>query len=114
MRRLLTPGWVALHLLALAAVAGCLLTGRWQWHRAVEQERFQNYAYAVEWCVFAGFAVFMWVKTIRDTLDPQPEPEEAPEPVAPPVQQVAVDEEPDDELAAYNAYLARLNADPRS
>ena len=114
MRRLLTPGWVLLHLFALAVVGGCLAAGKWQWDRGVELERFQNYAYGVEWCIFAAFGVFMWVKTIRDAFDPelQAEEEPVPAPTAPPAA-APVEDEPDDELAAYNAHLAWLNANPR-
>jgi hypothetical protein len=117
MRRLLTPGWVLLHLFALAVVGGCLAAGRWQWNRGVEFERFQNYAYGVEWCIFGAFAVFMWVKTIRDAFDPelQAGDEPVPEPASQPAPTAAapVDEDADDELAAYNARLAWLNANPR-
>lgn len=116
MRRLLTPGWVLLHLFALAVVGGCLVAARWQWERGVELERFQNYAYGVEWAIFGAFGVFMWVKTIRDAFDPELEaadPDPAPAPAPQPVAAAPVAEEPDDELAAYNAHLAWLNANPR-
>jgi DNA-binding transcriptional regulator of glucitol operon len=113
MRRLLTPGWVLLHLFAIGVVGGCLAAGRWQWQRGVELERFQNYAYGIEWCIFGAFAVFMWVKTIRDAFDPELRTEEQPvaPPAPPPVAQVADEDDP--ELAAYNAHLAWLNANPR-
>ena len=111
-RRLLTPGWLALHALALAAVGFMVGLGRWQWQRGVELDRLQNYSYAVEWWLFAAFAVFLWVKTMADTLEdrgqgPVEQDEPAPPAVAPPP---APDDDDDPELAAYNARLRELHA----
>ena len=107
-RRLLTPGWLALHVLALAATVSMVGLGRWQWQRGVALDRLQNYSYAVEWWLFAAFAVFLWVKTMVDALEDREEPDdvEVETPVAPP----AVDEDDDPELAAYNAHLRALHA----
>lgn len=109
---LLTPGWLARHVLVVLAVLAFGVLGRWQWHRAHGPDAtIQNFGYAFEWWVFAAFAVFMWWKMVRDALDPAPPPA-----AARPVQPVAAvpasdgEPEPDDELAAYNRYLAQLNA----
>src|SRR5215831_940484 len=77
------------------------------------------------WHVFAILAVVFWVKTIRDEVRPpaQAEPRDAVAlpggiPVPPPggARTAGGDEEPgedDEELAAYNAYLARLTKEVR-
>ncbi len=109
-RRLLTPGWLALHVLALAAATGMAGLGRWQWQRGAELGRLQNYSYAVEWWLFAAFAVFLWVKTMVDTVE-EPDQQEAPAALPePPAPLPAVDEDDDPELAAYNAHLRALHA----
>ena len=98
------------------SVVGMLWLGDWQFRRA-EAGNALSWAYTFEWPVFALFAVVFWVKTIIDEARP---PEAAGEP--PPVDIPAgaarreasqagggkeADEDP--ELAAYNAYLAKLN-----
>lgn len=112
LRRLLTPGWIALHLFAVVAIAGLLACGVWQWERGVESGRPQNYAYAVEWWLFTAFAVFLWVKTMVDHVQGGDEQEQDQEPVAPlvPPPVTAQDEADDPELAAYNRHLAALHA----
>jgi DNA-binding transcriptional regulator of glucitol operon len=111
LRRLLTPGWLALHVVALAGFLALVGLGRWQWHRALETHRFQNYSYAFEWWLFAAFAVFLWVKTMLDTLEEAAAPPEpAPVPVAPPPPPTQAEEDEDPELAAYNRRLAELHA----
>ena len=107
-RRLLTPGWLALHVLALAATAFMVGLGRWQWQRGAALDRLQNYSYAIEWWLFAAFAVFLWVKTMADSLEDRVEEDEpAPVVVVPPP---SPDEDDDPELAAYNAHLRALHA----
>lgn len=109
LRRLLAPRWLALHALAVVAFVVLVRFGLWQWHRAEDTGRVQNYAYAVEWWLFAGFAVFLWVKIMIDQLEERPEaPEQPPAPPAPPP--VVIDDEDDPELAAYNRHLAELHA----
>lgn len=72
-RRLLSPKWCLAHLAVLAAVLVMLRLGLWQWHRAESRTGgIQNYAYAMQWPLFAVFGVVVWVKTLieenrRDT-----------------------------------------------
>jgi hypothetical protein len=128
-RILLSPKWWVLHVFVIAAVLVMLRLGLWQWHRAESSSGgIQNYAYAFQWPCFAVFAIVLWVKTIRLEINdpegvgdhgtsrfgakPLPEPEiktaggvrigisTTPEPI----------DAEDTEVAAYNAYLARLNA----
>ncbi|HSP38511.1 MAG TPA: SURF1 family protein [Frankiaceae bacterium] len=91
----------------------------------------RNLAYAVQWWLFAGAVLYFWGRLIRDDLRPPEDRVHEPSPVTPrehtPVR-IPVDiprptgsggssdepdpsPEPEDaELAAYNRYLADLNA----
>lgn len=141
MKRLWTPAWIVRHVLALLLVAAFIALGWWQISRAAGGNTL-SWAYAVEWPVFAGFVVFLWVREARHTLrDPgYPEPAgtsaargtapsldaatHVPRPVASatgirrPVRVARsathLDSGDDPELAAYNDYLAWLNAHPRA
>ena len=118
---LLTPKWLGWHLFAVLATVGMLWLGDWQFHRA-ESGNALSWAYTFEWPVFAIFGLVFWAKTIRDEFKPPPDPGtvdvELPSAVAAPGGEGArvgsqtgraADEADDPELAAYNAYLARLN-----
>jgi hypothetical protein len=95
---------------------------RWQYLRATGGNSL-SWAYALEWPLFAGFVVAMWVRAVRDELReagggarPQPPPIARPA-LRPPVGagQPAVPGQPaddDPDVAAYNRYLAWLAADP--
>jgi hypothetical protein len=124
-RFLITPKWIAWHLFMVASVIGMLWLGNWQLHRALSGNGL-SWAYTFEWPIFAVFAVVFWAKTIRDEFRP-PAVAEAGEPDIPlpagaypaaagataagaaagPGGAAATEE--DAELAAYNAYLARLH-----
>jgi hypothetical protein len=105
--------------------------GDWQFHRALTGNAL-SWAYTFEWPLFAGFAVVFWAKTIRDEFrirrgqmpDPRAVAAEAallpagvtgtlqvPAGQVSAVQSGSPDGDEDEELSAYNAYLARLNAD---
>ncbi len=119
MRRLLSPRWLAVHVLVVAAIVVMLGLGWWQVGRA-RQGNALSYGYALEWPAFAIFTVLVWVRAMRDALYPErkvkrtPPPLDAPllvrEPERRPTPAPAVDEDP--ETADYNRYLAWLNADP--
>jgi DNA-binding transcriptional regulator of glucitol operon len=123
-RSLLTPRWLLLHLLFVAAIIATGLLAWWQWDRAHEAGgSFQNLGYALQWPLFGVFTVFLWYRLARMELEraeestpatTTPEPPAEPEPrvrrrplVPPPATPVTADEDP--ELAAYNQYLAELN-----
>lgn len=119
-RFLISPRWLGWHILMIVCVVGMLALGDWQLRRA-EAGNALSWAYTFEWPIFAVFAVVFWAKTIKDELHP-PAPAGAEEEVGLPAGALASggaghpgdgepggeDGEPDDELAAYNAYLARL------
>jgi hypothetical protein len=126
-RFLITPRWIAWHLFAVVAFWGMLWLGDWQLHRALGGNGL-SWAYTFEWPVFAIMGAVFWVKTVRDEfhLADAPEAEEQPEVALPAgalpaTAGVAALAEPgdgpateeDSDLAAYNAYLARLHSEVR-
>ncbi len=120
-RFLITPRWIAWHLSVVASVIGMLWLGDWQLHRAMAGNGL-SWAYTFEWPIFAVFAVVFWAKTVRDEFRPpavaEPGASGIPLPAgaypaatgaAAAVRGGAAATEEDAELAAYNAYLARLH-----
>ena len=67
MRVLLRPRWLAWHAGIVIATAGMLYLGDWQLHRALSGNEL-SWAYTFEWPLFTIFAVFFWVKSLRDEL----------------------------------------------
>lgn len=69
MRRVFTPKWCLAHLVLVAAVLVMLRLGLWQWDRAQSRTGgLQNYAYALQWPLFAVFAIVVYVKTMAEEL----------------------------------------------
>jgi hypothetical protein len=130
-RVLLTPRWLSWHLFAIAAVAGMSWLCDWQLRRALAGNSL-SWAYTFEWPIFAIFGVVFWLKTIRDELRPARQGGGQAEEVALPAGrrpsgstapagsgqaesgqasgQVPASEPADQELAEYNAYLAKLGS----
>ncbi|MCK9920843.1 hypothetical protein MXD61_02795 [Frankia sp. AgPm24] len=125
-RLFFAPSWIARHLLALALVALFIRMGIWQFTKGESaQGTMQNLFYGVEWPVFAVFVVYWWFRMIKEALSP---PDlEGPQwgvggRIAPetPHQLGAggprmltaggslVADDEDEEVAAYNRYLAAL------
>lgn len=112
--------------LAIAAV--CVLSivvgvglAWWQWERySSAGGTFQNLGYVLQWPLFGLFPLFMvWrmrrlrqQANRRDRSEPQQQRQSAPT-VNVTTRQAVPDEPEDDELAAYNRYLAELNARER-
>ncbi len=110
LRLLVTPRWLARHVLALLLVAGCLVAARWQLGRALSRHSVLNWSYVIEWSLFAGFVVLCWGWYLRDDLrGPVHDDDLVPAPVDALPEPVPVSAEEDPELAAYNAYLAELH-----
>jgi hypothetical protein len=137
-RVLVTPRWLAWHAFAVVAFIGMLWLGDWQFHRALSGNGL-SWAYTFEWPLFAIMGAIFWGKTVRDELWPKPgagasgeqvrlpegalagEPDPIPgagsagaQPAAAADQAGGEDDEAEAaELAAYNAYLARLHQEAR-
>ena len=62
---LITPRWLAWHAFAVFAAWGMLWLGDWQFHRA-EGGNALSWAYTFEWPIFTLFGVVFWAKTIID------------------------------------------------
>jgi hypothetical protein len=118
-RFLITPKWLGWHAFVILSVLAMLWLGNWQLHRALSGNSL-SWAYTFEWPLFGIFAVFFWVKTIREEIHPPAQAESMdaialpagmpiPLPGAPrAVGGGAEPAEGDAELAPYHAYLARL------
>jgi hypothetical protein len=121
-RFLIKPRWLGWHLLVVACFWGMLWLGDWQLRRALSGNGL-SWAYTFEWPLFACFAVVFWAKTIRDefrirrggtaeTAGPEGGLEDLPLGMrAIQANTAGPDDDEDEELSAYNAYLARLNAE---
>jgi len=127
-RFLIQPRWIGWHVLMVVSFWGMLWLGDWQFHRALAGNGL-SWAYTFEWPLFSGFAVVFWARTIRDEFrirrGEMPDPRAAAAAQDLPagvtgIEQVSViqaipsgaqDGDEDEELSAYNAYLARLNAE---
>jgi DNA-binding transcriptional regulator of glucitol operon len=118
-RFLISRRWLGWHLCMVVCVLGMLALGYWQYRRAMEGNAL-SWAYTFEWPMFAIFGVVFWAKTIRDEFRPPDiddiadRPEHAVGLAAKEINEAEGRElmlaEPDDpDLAAYNAYLARLS-----
>jgi acyl dehydratase len=115
MRRLLTPRWLACHVLMVLLTTAMLGLAAWQLARAAGGNML-SWGYTFQWPVFAGFVVFIWAREVRRALrGSRPSvPRSAPT-ARPPVitRRVVAPPHPEDpELAAYNRYLTWLNANP--
>ncbi len=125
-RFLVEPRWLGWHLFAVVAVWGMCLLSDWQFHRAMQGNGL-SWAYTFEWPLFAIFGVVFWARTIRDEFRSRRGLDLATGkrmddlvtesgPALPdgigtrPVERPG-DDADDAELASYNAYLAKLNAE---
>lgn len=129
--------WLGWHALLLAGVAVLVLLGRWQWDRAQSQTgTLQNLGYAFEWWLFACLAVYGWWREMRADAKAAHAAEhgetssdrETTGSVTAGLGRSAMSagsadsvngaaggsqpnvEDVDEEVAAYNAYLAQLHA----
>jgi hypothetical protein len=107
---------LGLHAVIVVVVPTFIALCVWQVHRALGGNEL-SWAYVFEWPFFAGYAVYMWWRFVHDVPDaPAPAasdatvgkatPVTATEPAPASVTPAAAAE--DDEMAAYNRYLAEL------
>ncbi|GAB3584514.1 hypothetical protein GCM10027445_60790 [Amycolatopsis endophytica] len=118
---LFTPRRIGIGVLCVAAFAVCCALAWWQWNRFESASgTFQNLGYVLQWPLFGVFPAFMVWRIWK--LRRQAAEEDAAEPArsewgrkpvsevpAPRTRRIPVDDG-DDELAAYNRYLAELHA----
>lgn len=129
-----TPRALGLHVTLVIVVPAFLALFWWQVDR-VRQGNTLSWAYVFEWPFFTGYAIYLWWKLVHDqpgtpapsTSVPRGTPETgaaertgAADGAAPldgprdgDVDVVEEVEEQDEELAAYNRYLAELHASGR-
>ena len=121
---LLSPRWLTWHAFTVLSAGGMLWLGYWQFHRA-ETGNALSWGYTFEWPVFAIFVVVFWGKTIVDEgrhpggraarqaealRAGHADDEDLALPGAAHTAVETYDDAADDpDLAAYNAYLARLD-----
>jgi hypothetical protein len=111
-----------LHAVILIVVPSFLALCVWQVYRATGGNEL-SWAYVFEWPFFAAYAVYMWWRLLHAAPDGAPAaPAAAPaagsatKGATPAEEHVREEkqEQEDDDLAAYNAYLAQLAARDRA
>jgi DNA-binding transcriptional regulator of glucitol operon len=111
---LITPRRLAIAGVCLLSFALCLGLAWWQWERFESATgTWQNLGYVLQWPLFGLFPAFLFwrMRKLRQQQTGAPEPPRRGAPEArPAVTRAAQQDEPDDELAAYNRFLAELNA----
>jgi DNA-binding transcriptional regulator of glucitol operon len=121
LRLVLSPRWLAWHVLTLGAMVTCGFLSAWQWHRAGSaMGSAVNVGYGLQWPVFAVFFGYIWWRMLRIEIaklpagpvaEPVPEVPPEPSPFAYRARRVGpVDEAENPALAEYNRMLAALAA----
>jgi len=117
---------ISLHVALVVFIPGCVALTWWQAARALGGNTL-SWVYTFEWPIFGAYAAYMWWKLVHDEPVPaHPDganrtpdgPEAARTTIGPegplgPGGAAVLDDDADDELAAYNRYLADLNASGR-
>ena len=102
-----------MHLTVIIVVPGCLALGWWQLHRALSGNTL-SWAYAFEWPFFAAYGVYLWWKLVHERPDAPANLEAGVLPAEVEdghgLGNDEAEDEEDEELAAYNRYLAELSA----
>ena len=108
---------IKLHVVILIVVPAFLALCLWQISRALGGNSL-SWAYVFEWPLFAAYAVYMWWRFVHEAAEdgvaarrpPRPIPAArraaAPRHAVP--EETPQEKEEDEELAAYNDYLAQL------
>ena len=123
-RFLVYPRWLGWHLFVILAFWGMLWLGDWQFRRAMAGNGL-SWAYTFEWPLFAVFGIVFWARTVRDEFRLRRGADLAtglydvvaesgpvlPEGIGTRLIERPADDADDAELASYNAYLAKLNAE---
>jgi hypothetical protein len=124
-----TPKAILLHCILAVCLPGFTTLFIWQVDR-VREGNGLSWAYVFEWPFFIGYAIYLWWRLVHEQDEPTVSPTAAPPPATAPMEAAAptsratgaapshpevgaAPTEEDEELAAYNAYLAELNASGR-
>ncbi len=104
-----------MHATVLVVVPGFLWLGWWQLHRALGGNDL-SWAYTVEWPFFSAYAMFMWWRLVHDVAKDRAR--EGADTITPEPRAAAPEGDDirshDEEMAAYNSYLASLHTRDRS
>jgi hypothetical protein len=93
-----------MHAALLVLVPACVVLCVWQVRRALSGNEL-SWAYVFEWPFFAAYGVYVWWKLVHD--QPRARSAASPTPLA---DRPAPADDEDEELVAYNRYLADLHA----
>jgi DNA-binding transcriptional regulator of glucitol operon len=107
--RLLTPRWVLLHLLVAVLFVATFFLGYWQLSKAQDGGGAVNWSYAFQWPMYGFMGLWFYLRMVRTELRRDPD-EDEPGVAVVLYQRPRIDTTGDPELAAYNSYLAELNA----
>ncbi|HAM03185.1 MAG TPA: hypothetical protein DCQ30_13310 [Acidimicrobiaceae bacterium] len=104
---------VALTVLSVVLVPGFLAMGWWQLTRALSGNTL-SWAYVFEWPLFAGYLIYIRWRLAREDRPGVAHPEDAAgESTGAAARSAGNDDQEDEELAAYNRYLAALEESGR-
>ncbi len=105
-----------MHAALAVFVPGCAALCDWQVHRALSGNEL-SWAYVFEWPFFGAYGTYLWWKLVHDQPAGSPPPEEGTRQDETPGEAEAEVPAPshreDEELAAYNRYLAALHTSGR-
>ena len=107
--RLLTTRWVLGHVVVAALFVATFFLGWWQLSKAEAGGGAVNWSYALQWPLYGFMGLGFYVKMCLEEVRRDPEDDEPGTDVVL-YQRPRIDTTGDPELAAYNAYLAELNA----
>jgi hypothetical protein len=112
--RWLTGKTLRLHATMIIVACGCLAAGGFELSRALSGNDF-SWMYVFEWPFFAGFSVVIWWRLLHE-VDPAVPPSASKTPKAArgrPRPTPAGEAVKDEQLRAWQEYLARLHAEHR-
>jgi DNA-binding transcriptional regulator of glucitol operon len=110
LRFALSPGWLVLHVITLAMVVVMVLLGRWQLDVSnAKHFNLQNFGYALQWWAFSVFAVAMWTRIMLDHGGRAPRPQVG-VPAGPDCSPQAETAGRADQSVAYRRYVMRQSA----
>jgi hypothetical protein len=98
-----SPRAIGMHVALAILIPACAILCDWQVHRALSGNDL-SWAYVFEWPFFAAYGTYMWWKLVHDQMAPTGGA------AGPADRRPAPDPAADAELAAYNRYLAELDA----